>query len=356
MRPERRHGLLLLFLLAPLLILETGRIASAQGPESGTSVVSAVLDADDAGDQSTPLPSLEVHDQAGLFDAQSLADAEALFRDAARPGGASVLIETVERLDDRSIDEVALERARQSGRSGVYLLVSGQPKEVTILVSRDYQEQVGPGDRRKALGAFLNSFEQGEFGNGLKDGLAALVQAVEGERPGVDDEANGGNIQNVGVSRPLVSRDHIRLSLGGAEVILQAAQQQAETMGLKVNIAVVDDGGHLVAFARMDGARPGSGYTAQTKAVAAATFRNPTGPIPPGADDPEPILNIGLALTAMAGGGRATPLYGGVPIEVEGQIIGAVGVGGGTGEQDAEIARAGIAELLQALGPRSPVA
>lgn len=166
------------------------------------------------------------------------------------------------------------------------------------------------------------------------------------------DESEGRPFRNVGVGRELVSRDHIRLSLGGAELILRAAEDQARSMGLKVNIAVVDDGGHPVAFARMDGARPASGYTAQTKAVAAATFRTPTGPVPPGTVEPEPILNIGLALTAMAGGGRATPLYGGVPIEVDGQVIGAVGVGGATGEQDAEIARAGIAALVRALrGP-----
>jgi glc operon protein GlcG len=49
---------------------------------------------------------------------------------------------------------------------------------------------------------------------------------------------------------------------------------------LKVNIAVVDDGGHLLSFARKDGARPASGYTAITKAVTAATFRQETGRFP----------------------------------------------------------------------------
>ena len=51
-------------------------------------------------------------------------------------------------------------------------------------------------------------------------------------------------------------------------------------MGVKENIAVVDDGGHLLAFARMDGARPASGTTAITKAVSAATFRQETGTLP----------------------------------------------------------------------------
>ena len=69
---------------------------------------------------------------------------------------------------------------------------------------------------------------------------------------------------------PLVTRDHIRLSQRGAQAILEAAQAKAKEMKLKVNIAIVDDGGHLLAFVRMDGARPASGYTAITKATAAA--------------------------------------------------------------------------------------
>ena len=52
---------------------------------------------------------------------------------------------------------------------------------------------------------------------------------------------------------------------------------------------------------------------------------------------------------AAAGGGKLTTLKGGVPVVVDGQVIGAVGVGGGTGEQDADVARAGIKKLLDAL-------
>src|SRR5688572_13321359 len=120
-------------------------------------------------------------------------------------------------------------------------------------------------------------------------------------------------------------------------------------MNLNVNIAVVDDGGHLIAFARMDGARPASIYTAITKATAAATLRQPTGTLPAGGE-PDLQLNLSLEHTAAASGGKVTTLFGGVPVEVEGQVIGAVGVGGGTGKQDAEIARAGIARLIAELG------
>lgn len=154
-------------------------------------------------------------------------------------------------------------------------------------------------------------------------------------------------------SDSMIERGGIRLKLGGAQTILEGAKAKAEAMGLKVNVTVVDDGGHPIAFARMDGARSASSYTSMTKAIAAATLRQPTGPVPPGAEIPDVLLNVSLQLTASASGGTVTTLYGGVPIVVEGQIIGGVGVGGATGEQDAEIARAGIARLLETITPRS---
>ena len=109
-----------------------------------------------------------------------------------------------------------------------------------------------------------------------------------------------------------------------------------------MNIAVVDDGGHLLAFDRMDGARPASGYTAITKATTAATFRAARpARSPKGATTPDVLLNLSLQNAAAASGGKITTLLGGVPVVVDGQVIGGVGVGGGTGEQDAEVARAG---------------
>ena len=121
-------------------------------------------------------------------------------------------------------------------------------------------------------------------------------------------------------------------------------------MKLKLNIAVVDDGGHLLAFARMDGARPASGYTALTKATTAATFRQETGPLPK--DEPNMLLSLSLQNAAQASGGKLTTLKGGVPIIVDGQVIGAVGIGGGTGEQDAEVAKVAIQALIDRLGTK----
>jgi glc operon protein GlcG len=83
--------------------------------------------------------------------------------------------------------------------------------------------------------------------------------------------------------------------------------------------------------------------------VTAATFRQETGPLPP-KGEPDLLLNLSLQNAASAGGGKVTTLKGGVPVVVQDQVIGAVGVGGGSGEQDAEVARAGIGALPRALG------
>ena len=148
--------------------------------------------------------------------------------------------------------------------------------------------------------------------------------------------------------KPLVTRERVQLNLAGAETILEAAKNKAAAMGLKCNIAIVDDGGNLMAFARMDGARPASAATALSKAISAATFRQETGPMP-AKGEPDVLLSLSLQ---NASGGKITSLKGGVPIFVDGQIVGAVGVGGGTGEQDVEIAKAGIQKLLNELSKK----
>jgi glc operon protein GlcG len=151
--------------------------------------------------------------------------------------------------------------------------------------------------------------------------------------------------------KPLITRDRVQLNLAGAEAVLEAAKKKATALGLKCNIAVVDDGGHLLSFARMDGARPASGAIALTKAVSAATFRQETGTLP-AKGEPDLLLSLSIQNAAAAGGGKITTLKGGAPIVVDGQVIGAVGVGGGTGEQDAEVARAGIQALLDRLSEK----
>jgi glc operon protein GlcG len=152
---------------------------------------------------------------------------------------------------------------------------------------------------------------------------------------------------------PLVTRGRTELNLAGAELIAASAREKAAALEIKVNIAIVDGGGHLLAFARMDGARPASGYTAITKAVSAATFRQESGTLPAGGEA-DLLLSLSIQNAAQASGGKVTTLKGGVPVVVDGQIIGAVGIGGGTGDQDVTVAKAGITALTDALAKASP--
>ena len=122
-------------------------------------------------------------------------------------------------------------------------------------------------------------------------------------------------------------------------VALQAAAAKAREIGTPQCIAVVDRGGHLLAFLRMDGAKVLSQYSATQKAGTAASSAAPSGELP------EPLA-AGLAAATQ---GRFTNLRGGLPILVEGRLLGAIGVGSGTAEQDLIVARAGIDALLAAL-------
>jgi glc operon protein GlcG len=142
----------------------------------------------------------------------------------------------------------------------------------------------------------------------------------------------------------LVTRSHAKLTLEGARAVLAAGQRRADEMKVPMNIAVVDDGGHLLAFERMDGAKPASIAIAMVKAQAAAMRRAPTGPAKSG-----DIVNLPVALgLAVASPAQQTPIRGGIPLIVDSQVIGAVGVSAGTEDQDFEVARAGAAAIEKA--------
>ena len=139
----------------------------------------------------------------------------------------------------------------------------------------------------------------------------------------------------------LVTRHHPKLTLEGARAVLAAAERRAQEMGAAINLAVVDDGGHLLVFERMDGAKPSSVAIAFVKAQAAALRRAPTGPAMTGDQVNLPIA-LGLAIASPA---QQIPIRGGVPLLVDGQVIGAIGASGGTEDQDLDAARAGAAAL-----------
>ena len=117
--------------------------------------------------------------------------------------------------------------------------------------------------------------------------------------------------------------------------MLEAAIERANAMETPQCVAVVDAAGQLLAFVRMDGAKFLSIRTAQRKAITAANRRTATGGI-------EAAHAIELAL---ASDGHVTNLKGGLPIEVDGHVVGAVGVSSGSGQQDLEVAKAGVAAI-----------
>ncbi len=132
----------------------------------------------------------------------------------------------------------------------------------------------------------------------------------------------------------------LKLTSDGAMKVLRAAMDQASAMAVPQCISIVDPGGHLLAFARMDGAYALSYESSLRKAMTAAAYGQPTGQIEAGID-------IKLAI---ATDGKRINLPGGLPIVVDGHVIGGIGVGSGTGAQDLVVARAGIAALDGAQG------
>ena len=129
------------------------------------------------------------------------------------------------------------------------------------------------------------------------------------------------------------------ITLAEANRILEGAIAHAQELNIKVNVAVCDAGGRLVAFSRMDGAIWAGVYGSQGKAVASAAFGRASGLLAERADQPTPR---GIAL---AEGGHMIMGQGGMPIIRNGVVDGAVGVGGGTSQEDEDCANAGIAKL-----------
>lgn len=129
------------------------------------------------------------------------------------------------------------------------------------------------------------------------------------------------------------------LTLDEANSIVAGAIDAATEMGIRINVAVCDAGGRLLAFNRMDGAIWGGVYGSQGKAVASAAFGRSSGELQERAATP--IISGILA----AEGGHGIPSQGALPIIRNGRVEGACGVGGGTSQQDEDCAAAGIAKL-----------
>jgi glc operon protein GlcG len=129
------------------------------------------------------------------------------------------------------------------------------------------------------------------------------------------------------------------ISLDRAQAVIQAAVAEAKKRNWKMNVGVVDSGGNLVAFQRMDGAMLASIQIAEHKARAAATFRRPTKQFEDGINLMH--LNYLLAFDGIIAS------RGGIPLIEQGVIIGAIGSSGGADSQDEIVSKAGAAVIDQ---------
>jgi uncharacterized protein GlcG (DUF336 family) len=135
-----------------------------------------------------------------------------------------------------------------------------------------------------------------------------------------------------------------KLTLDDAKVILEGAEKKALEIRVPMDIAVVDDGGNLLAFHRMDGAKITSIDIAINKAFTAAGARRATHEYAAVAQPGQPAFGI-----HVSNQGRFMIFGGGLPLFIDGHIVGAVGCSSGTVEEDQMVAQAGIDAFLSTL-------
>lgn len=130
------------------------------------------------------------------------------------------------------------------------------------------------------------------------------------------------------------------ITLEQARMVAAAARAEAVRNGWCMVVAIMDPGGHLVLLERMDNAQFGSVQVAQDKALSAVAFRRPTKAF----HDMVAAGGEGVRMLVMSG---AMPIDGGLPILVDGAVIGGIGLSGGTSAQDGLVAQAGLAALVR---------
>ncbi len=135
-------------------------------------------------------------------------------------------------------------------------------------------------------------------------------------------------------------QQHQSVGLEEARQVIAAGEKKAQDNGQPSNIAVVDAGGNLVAHVRMDGAWIGSVDIAINKAFTARAFDTATAQLADMSQPGEPFFGI-----QQSNDNRVMIFAGGLPLQVDGQVVGAVGVSGGTGDQDQAVAEAAAGAL-----------
>jgi uncharacterized protein GlcG (DUF336 family) len=141
------------------------------------------------------------------------------------------------------------------------------------------------------------------------------------------------------------TRTSIKLTQEGALAVLHGALDKAQALGVAASVAVVDDGGHLIAFGRSEEAELYSVAIAQAKARSAALTKFPSGKKSPSGNERDD--HHAIAITLAAGAGSFVTIPGGFPIMMNGTCVGAVGASGAA-KNDIEIAQAGVAAFNEA--------
>jgi glc operon protein GlcG len=128
-----------------------------------------------------------------------------------------------------------------------------------------------------------------------------------------------------------------KLTTSDIQKVLAAAVAKAQEISVPMGIAIVDEGGTLVGFMKMDGAFNHTNHTSFSKAYTAASIRKPSGSsgIPP---------DITREIASVTDG-KFTTLPGGQPLVKDGKVVGGIGIGGGKGDQDEAVAKAGVDAL-----------
>ena len=133
-----------------------------------------------------------------------------------------------------------------------------------------------------------------------------------------------------------------RLDRDDAAVLVEAARDKSTEMGIPMSIAVTDPSGHLILFEQMDGAKVSSIQTAIDKAFTGATARKGTHVYNQLCVPGEPTFGI-----HNTNGGRFSIIGGGLPVEVEGEVVGGIGISSGTAIQDLEVAEAAVEHFMK---------
>src|ERR1051325_528965 len=134
----------------------------------------------------------------------------------------------------------------------------------------------------------------------------------------------------------------VKLTQEGAMAVLRGALDKAQSLGVSASVAVVDDGGHLIAFGRSEEAELYSVAIAQAKARSAALTKFPSGKKSPSGNERDD--HHAIAITLAAGAGSFVTIPGGFPIMMNGTCVGAVGARGAA-KNDPVIAQAGLASF-----------